>query len=67
MIARRLFLQQSGGLSFGLLAGRAGLPVLFAPDAKKPEAKNKPLEQVVFDRLLAKHQDMTYDQFLAKA
>jgi hypothetical protein len=68
MIGRRLFLQQTAGLSLGLLAGRAGLPALFAADAKKTDAKkNKPLELEVFDRLLAKHENMTYDQFMAQA
>jgi Protein of unknown function (DUF3160) len=37
-----------------------------AEPPKKAAGKNKPLELVVFEKLLAKNQDLTYDQLIAK-
>jgi Protein of unknown function (DUF3160) len=51
----------------GALAGMAAFanPVLAEPE-KPAQAKNKPLELAVFEKLLAKHQDMTFDQLSAR-
>jgi Protein of unknown function (DUF3160) len=63
----RLCSVRAAGLLLGALAG---LVLCTAPSAaepaKKAEGKNKPLELVVFEKLLAKHQDLTYDQLIAK-
>ena len=52
---------------FGTLTALA----LFATPAsaeppKQADARNKPLEVAVFEKLLAKHQDLTYDELTAK-
>jgi hypothetical protein len=48
------------------LAGLVAAPALAAAEPPaRAEAKKKPLELVVFEKLLARHPDMTYDQFQA--
>jgi hypothetical protein len=52
---------------FGTLAA---LALLATPASAKPpkqaDARNKPLELAVFEKLLARHQDLTYDELTAK-
>src|SRR5437764_1261004 len=69
-----LHLSRRGFLAAGLTTGGAaslygvgGLSAVLAADEPKKQDTKKPLEKVVFERLLAKHQDMTYEQFYAKA
>lgn len=53
-------------LVLAALAGLLFVPTASAAEPKKPDPM-KPLESQVFDRLLATHQDMTYDQFFSRA
>lgn len=48
------------------LAGLLAIPTARADDPKKTDAM-KPLESQLFDRLLDRHKDMTFDQLRAKA
>jgi hypothetical protein len=52
---------------FGAFATLALIPApACAEPPKQVETKNKPLELAVFEKLLASHQDMTYDDLAAK-
>ena len=68
MSRRELFC--SARTTIVLLGALAGFAVYaspsFAEPPKEADAKNKPLELVVFEKLLARHQDMTYEQLLGK-
>ncbi|MBA4063699.1 MAG: hypothetical protein C0501_08300 [Isosphaera sp.] len=50
----------------GAAAGLLAVPTARAADPRKPDPV-KPLEAQLFARLLAQHQDLTYDQFRARA
>lgn len=65
IFGRRQFLAQcAAGAALGFVHNPLNPMFLLAADAK--DKKNKPLEQEVFDRLLAQYENMTYDQLTAK-
>jgi hypothetical protein len=61
--------RRSPSVVFRLFLAVAGLAVVSVLSAAEPpardEAKKKPLELAVFEKLLARHQDMTYEQLHA--
>jgi hypothetical protein len=51
--------------TFATVAGLFAVPPVQAADPKKPDSM-KPLEFQIFEKLLAQHQDMTFDELRAK-